>query len=333
MSQPNPRPTPDPAPADPSATTPTVPPLRCCICDDDPVYPPYNILGGRVYCDRHFAQVNKPNPNFWRSALIMIALIGIVSAVASALVRDLHDLDRTTLVVIGLILAIVPTAAWLYYFYRQDRLEPEPKERIGSVLLTAIVLTDFLGLRLINNWLAVPHWAFYNTWTSLAASILVNGFVFVGIMYAAVRIWVYATPEYDERMDGILYGTVAGLGVATMLNLRYIIDNGGVALSPGIVSVVTTALAQASFGGVLGYFMAQAKFEHKPGWWVPTGVVIAAVLDGLFGWLINEVSATGLTVEPWRSLALGLVVALLTFAALIYLMQRARALTLHPTSS
>jgi RsiW-degrading membrane proteinase PrsW (M82 family) len=302
--------------------------LRCCI-DDEPVSPPYNILGGRVYCARHFALVNKPHPGFWRSAVIMILGIGILSGILSFLLREVEGLDRMTLIIVGILLAVIPTAAWLVYFYRQDRLEPEPKERIGSVLVTAAVLTDFVGLRVINDWFQVARWASYNNWTSLGASILINGFIFAAIMYLAVRVWVYKTSEYDERMDGIVYGTVAGLGVATMLNLHYIIDNQGVALAPGIISVVTTALAQASFGGVLGYFMAQAKFEHKPVWWVPAGVVISAVINGLFSWLINEVSATGLTVEPWRSLVLGLFVALFTFGALVMLMQRAHAYTMR----
>lgn len=304
----------------------------CCICHE-PVSPPFNMLGGRVYCARHFAQVNKPHQGFWRSAVLMIAAMGIASGILALLVRDVHDLDRTALVIIGIVLAIVPTALWLWYFYRQDRLEPEPKGRIGSVLFTAIVLTDFIGLRVINDWFHVTGWASYNSWTSIGASILINGFIYAAIVYLSVRIWVYATPEYDERMDGIIYGTVAGLGVATMLNLHYIIDNQGVALAPGIISVVTTALAQASFGGVLGYFMAQAKFEHKPVWWVPLGVIVSAVLNGVFSWLINEVSANGLEVEPWRSLVLGLVVALLTFGALVYLMQRAHAFTMRAVKS
>jgi hypothetical protein len=110
--------------------------------------------------------------------------------------------------------------------------------------------------------------------------------------------------------------------VATLLNLRYVIDNGGVALTPGVIQVVTVALAQASFGGVMGYFMAQAKFEHKPVWWVPLGLAIAAVLNGLFRWLISEVSAAGLTVAPWRSLALGLALALVVFSTLVLVMRR-----------
>jgi RsiW-degrading membrane proteinase PrsW (M82 family) len=129
-------------------------------------------------------------------------------------------------------------------------------------------------------------------------------------------------------MDGMVYGTVAGLGVATLLNLRYIIDNGGVEIAPGVIQTVTTALAQASFGGLMGYFMAEAKFAHRPTWWVPLGFALAAILNGLFSWLISEVSASGLTVDPWRSLALGVVVALAVFFVLVALMRRMTEVTL-----
>lgn len=308
-------------------------PQLYCVIDHEPVSPPYHILGGRVYCARHFAQINKPHAGFWRAAVFMIAAMGILSAVLAFLLRDVEGLDRTTLIVVGILFSVIPTAAWLIYFYRQDILEPEPKERVASVLFTALVLTDFVGLRLIHDWFQVNQWASYNNWTSLAASVLIKGFLFTAIMYFSIRIWVYRTPEYDERMDGIIYGTVAGLGVATMLNLHYIIDNQGVALAPGIINVVTAALAQASFGGVLGYFMAQAKFEHKPAWWLPLGFIVAAGLNGLFTWLINEVSAAGLNVDQWRSLVLGLVVALITFSVLVYLMQRAYAYTMRQAKS
>jgi RsiW-degrading membrane proteinase PrsW (M82 family) len=301
--------------------------LRCCICGDA-VAPPYRIVGRRVYCERHYATVNKPNPSFWRAGIIQIIGVGIASAIIAFLGGLVGPLDRTTLMVVGVILAIVPSAVWLYFFYRQDRLEPEPKARIAAVFLLALLLTDAVGLRLIDDWFQVRAWAPADTITSLLASILIVGFTWQAITYAAVRLLVYNTPEFDERMDGIVYGTVAGLGVATLLNLNHVIANGGVALAPGIIQVVTTALAQASFSGLLGYFMAEAKFEHKPVWWVPLGLFIAAVLNGLFSWLFSEVSADGLTVSPWRSLLLGVVVALAVFALLLALMRRAMQETL-----
>ena len=82
----------------------------------------------------------------------------------------------------------------------------------------------------------------------------------------------------------------------------------------------------------MGYFMAQAKFEHRPVYWVPLGVSLAAVLNGLFTWLISEVSVSGFTVDPWRSLVFGIVVALATFVVLVGLIRRANRLTLSSSA-
>ncbi len=299
----------------------------CCVCQE-PVEEPYNMLGGRYYCAKHYVVVNKPHVGFWRAGVIQIIGMAIFSLVVAAIAGNLGPLDRTALIAIGLFLAVVPSALWLWYFYRQDRLEPEPKTYIGLVFIAALILADFLGLRLINDVFQMSVWASANTWTSLAASILIKGFVLQVCMYVAVRL-VYAGSEFDERMDGIVYGTVAGLGVATLLNLHFIIDNEGVALAPGVIDVVTTALAQASFGGLMGWFMAEDKFTAKPFWFVPAGFALAAVLNGLFSWLIGEVSAAGLTVEPARSLIMGLAVALVTFGALVWLMNRSTEVTLR----
>lgn len=301
--------------------------MRCCICGDL-VDSPYNTLGGRVYCARHYAVVNRPNPGFWRAIIVQLASVAIVSAIIAAIANQIGPLDTTARIIAGVLLAIIPAAVWLVFFYRQDRLEPEPKTKIAQVFLLAFLLADVIGWRVVNEWFSIRDWASNNTITSLLASILVIGFVLQGIAYLAVRLAVYTTPEFDERMDGIIYGNVAGLGVATLFNLRYVISNEGVALGPGVVQVVTTALALASFSGVMGYFMAEAKFERKPAWWVPAGIALAAVLNGLFSWLIGEVSAAGLTVQPWRSLVMGLIVALLVFGGLLLLIRRATNQTL-----
>lgn len=299
----------------------------CCICHE-PVEEPYNILGGRRYCAKHYAAVNRSHPGFWRAGVIQIGGMGIFSLIVAAIAGTLGPLDRTAQLLIGLFLAIVPSALWLFYFYRQDRLEPEPKTHIGLVFVAALVATDFLALRLINNWFQVGEWAPRNLATSLGAAILINGFILQACMYLAVRL-VYAGSEFDERMDGIVYGTVAGLGVATLLNLHYIIDNQGVELVPGVINVVTTALAQASFGGLMGWFMAEDKFSQRPVWFVPGGFAVAAGLNGLFSWLTNEVSATGLEVEPLRSLIMGLGVALAAFGVLVWLMHFSTQVTLR----
>jgi protease PrsW len=304
----------------------------CCVCGR-PVSPPYNVLNGRVYCDQHFSVVNKPHRGFWRSAVVQVVGLGLFSLIVALLAPYVEPLEGAWQVVVGVALVLIPVAAWLYYFYRQDQLEPEPKTRIVEVFLLAAVITAGLGYPLVNDWFQVSYWASFLNVTSLLASVLIAGFTWQAIAYIAVRAVVYNTTEFDERMDGIVYGTIAGLGVATVLNLHYVLDNGGVALAPGVIHIVTSVLAQASFSGVLGYFMAQAKFEHRPMWWVPAGLILASTLNGLFLWLINEVSADGLSIAPWRSLVLGLLVAMVAFVTLLLLMRQATKAPLAGESS
>ena len=219
----------------------------CCICGE-PVPPPFNLLGQRVYCARHFATVNKPHPGVWRAGVLQIAGLALFSALVALLAGRLEGLEGTALTVAGLAVALVPTALWLVYFYRQDRLEPEPKANIALVFLIALLLAEAVGRHVVRDWFRVATWAAGETPTSLLAAILIVGVTYQAIVYVAIRV-VYATSEFDERMDGIVYGTVAGLGLATLLNLRYVLDNGGVDLAPGVIHVATAALASTNPAG------------------------------------------------------------------------------------
>lgn len=298
----------------------------CCICGAE-VAPPYHLIGQRVYCARHFATVNKPHPGYWRSGLVQIVGMGVFALLAAWVANNIGPLNGTALIVAGVLLAIVPTLLWLLFFYREDRLEPEPKTKILLVFGAALLVADFVGRRMLGDWFRISDWATRST-TSLLAYVFIVGMIWQVTAYIAVRL-VLTSDEFDERMDGIVYGTVAGLGVATLLNLRYVLDNGGVALGPGVIHTVTTALAQASFGGVMGYFVAEAKFAHKPLLWVPLGFALAAIGNGFFTWLIGEVGAVGLSISPLRSLILGVIVAVVVFFILIALMRRSVAVTMN----
>ena len=304
--------------------------VTCCICEK----PGTHMLGRRPYCDEHFALVNKPHPGFWRAALVQIIGMVVFTAIVAALAALLPagGLTGAPLMLACLCLAIVPAAVWLFYFRQQDRLEPEPKTYILGVFLLALLLTDVIGRRVLLDFFHVEDWITLSSSTNLIGSILVIGFTLEGIKWAAVRFRVYGTSEFDERMDGVVYGTAAGLGVATMLNLRFILESGGAELGPAVIHVVVAAMAQASFGGITGYFLGEAKFVEEPWWWMPSGLTLAAVLNGAFLWLLGEVRASGITVEPWRGLVFGSLVALATFALLTWLMSRALKRTLSPTA-
>jgi len=187
----------------------------------------------------------------------------------------------------------------------------------------------------------VPDWIGRDTATEILGSILIIGFIQEFLKYAAVRYSIYYSAEFDQRIDGVVYGTAAGLGYATYLSISTVISSGGISateLSALVVRVVVIALAQASLSGFIGYFIARTKFDDEPVWWMPLGLTIAAVINGLFSWLRGEITqsplalnATGFSTagyNPWPALILAAAVAVILLAVTFYLMRRANQLTL-----
>jgi RsiW-degrading membrane proteinase PrsW (M82 family) len=308
-------------------------PLVCCVCQK-PVDDDAPRLGNRAYCEVHYAKMVRDRKSVWRSAgftILAVVVFATVVALLAGLTKPV--IQGTALVLTGVVLAIVPALLWLIFFYVQDALEPEPKIYVIGIFVLGALLASAVGIPVVRDLFHVQTWIGTNLLVNLLGSILVVGFVQEFLKYAAVRYSIYLLPEFDERMDGILYGTAAGLGFATMLNINYVIDSGGVDLGMGVIRIVVTALAQASFAGITGYFLARAKFEDEPVWWLPLGLTIAAVLNGLFTVVRGGLTRSGSlidarTANPWSGLVLATFVAAVTLIVLLYLIRRANRLTL-----
>ena len=141
--------------------------------------------------------------------LVFVALVAFVAPLLPA------TLDGPPLILAGLVVALVPAVIWLAFFYQQDRLEPEPKTYVLKVFLLGALLAAAAGIPLVRDLFQVGQWLYTNLWTHLLGSILVVGFVQEFLIYAAVRFSIYSSAEFDQRVDGIIYATAAGLGFAT----------------------------------------------------------------------------------------------------------------------
>jgi hypothetical protein len=91
--------------------------------------------------------------------------------------------------------------------------------------------------------------------------------------------------------------------------------------------MAVVALAQAAFSGITGYFLGRAKFESEQIWWMPLGITLAAIANGLFNWLRgrivqSSVSLSGASANPWLGLALAAVVALGITGIVLWLIRR-----------
>lgn len=294
----------------------------CCVCGRSAS----KALGQRWFCDEHHQTAMRERPGAWRSLwgqVIVLVVFVLIVKFGQDLIKP--EFSTAALTITGALLALIPSAIWLGFFYQQDRLEPEPKGHVLGVFALGALLAAALGMPLVENVFRVSKWLYTDAATTILGGILVVGFVQEFLKYAAVRYSVYNSAEFDEATDGVVYATAAGLGYATVLNVQFVVSNGGVDLGAGIIRMAIFALAHASFAGVTGYFLGRAKFESEPLWWMPTGITLAAVLNGLFFWLRGEItqssSLTGST-NPWLGLALAAVVAIATTGALTWLIRR-----------
>jgi RsiW-degrading membrane proteinase PrsW (M82 family) len=296
----------------------------CRICDE----PATRSIGEYEFCERHFERATRERKGGWQADVASIVLLVGFVIVVFAIDEVLRpQLSGTALTAIGLILAVVPAAVWLGFFYRRDRLEPEPRTMVLGAFVLGLLVATAIAIPIVDQVFDVGSWLFASPLVHLAGGILVVGIVQEGLVYLTLRLSVYPSREFDERTDGIIYGTAVGLGFATALNVAFVVDSGGVDLGTGAIRIVLTSLAHGSFGGVIGYFLGRQKFEPRPIWWMPAGVALAATLNGVFFFLRSTVGrgtieGANAAVAPWIGLLLAAVLAGVVTAVLSALIRR-----------
>lgn len=158
-------------------------------------------------------------------------------------------------------LAVLPGFVLLFLFYKLDKYEPEPPDKIRKVLLAGMlspVLVSPLaaGLsRLCFQWVER---------TSIAG-IAVDAFLVAALVEESVKmlvVWltIYNDPEFDEPYDGIVYCVTASLGFAIVENLFYLV---GADLRNVMARALLSVPLHALCGVFMGTFMGLSKFRPK----------------------------------------------------------------------
>ena len=134
--------------------------------------------------------------------------------------------------------AIAPALLLLWFVVAADS-RPEPPR----VVWTAVILgaLSAIPVGLLEVWLLhIP--LIRNPWLAVDVSTL----LFVGIPEETVKISIIAAialraRDFDEPMDGVVYGTAVGLGFAAVENLPYLMGAGPnweiTAIMRGVLSV------------------------------------------------------------------------------------------------
>jgi len=269
--------------------------------------------------------VRKSVPGSYLITFIVLAIFLSLAFLAEWLLKPVFS--RLSLVWVGVGMSLIPALVWLFFFYVQDRREPEPKGLVAEVFILGALVAGAVGIPVVTYIFNIAGWLYDNFWVNLAGSILVVGFTQEFLKFAAIRFSIFNSKEFNEHTDGIIYATAAGLGYATALNIDFIISSNGAGLGMAAIRLVLTALAQASFAGITGYFLGREKLEKMPLWWLPAGVSLAAILNGLFFALWGELSLPSLRngdalVNPWLGLGLAVLLALAIMIILSLLIRR-----------
>jgi RsiW-degrading membrane proteinase PrsW (M82 family) len=274
-------------------------------------------------------RVTRNRGGLWES--IAFELLGLLAFVLlfNFVLFNLGDLfGDVGRIVLGTVFAVVPAAIWLVFFYRFDRREPEPKQMVINVFVLGALIMAAIYQPVLHGIFNIDEWLYRSAVSRFFGGVLVVGFIEQFVIYLAVRYGVFDHPEFDERVDGVIYAVAAGLGVATVVNFIYVWERGGVDLDIGSIRVVVNALAYASLAGVLGYFIAQTRFEKTPVYYLPAGLTLTAALHGIFFALLGR-TARGFNVHPWGDLWLATILAGLLLLLAFWLINRANEETLR----
>ena len=108
--------------------------------------------------------------------------------------------------------------------------------------------------------------------------------------------------EFDEPMDGVVYGAAVGLGFAAVENFLYVTQNANV-FAVAVIRGVMSVPFHGALGAIAGAYLAGARFggalgAHKHGgWWRARRFVLAwlipVVLHALFDWCVFSLGALG----------------------------------------
>ncbi len=214
------------------------------------------------------------------------------------------------------VLPFVLSLSWLFFVRRFDRGRPEPlwlvlaTFALGGLSILPAALIE-LGCSTLSPWLdpsvvsmGGQLWALPLT---VAVSTLVVGGAEEGSKFLAAWSLARQRHEFDEPVDGIVYGCAAALGFAAVENIKYFAFG---RMSGAVIAIraMETVPAHMFFGAIWGYGMGRTLVSRKARVW--PYLLVACLAHGTFDALLStdglQLAATGLVL----GLALAFVIML-----------------------
>tara|TARA_Y100001970_G_C14161755_1_gene818961 strand:+ start:33 stop:719 length:687 start_codon:yes stop_codon:yes gene_type:complete len=163
-----------------------------------------------------------------------------------------------------LLVTILPSILIILFFVYSDKFK-EPRSEIIKVFIYGILIT--IPAYFLNTY--ISDFFYNNTRVSegLISSFLTAAPVEEGLKLSVLYYLVYKMKDFNEPIDGVVYGVTVSLGFATLENLYYVylladyFETTSMALA--IIRSFSAVPAHAVFGIFMGYFFMKYAFIKK----------------------------------------------------------------------
>ena len=162
-----------------------------------------------------------------------------------------------------LLATILPSILIVLFFVQSDKFK-EPTSEIIKVFFYGILIT--IPAFFLNSYLS-GIWASTQMDEGLRSSFFSAAPVEEGLKLAVLYFLVYKMKDFNEPIDGIVYGVTVSLGFATLENFYYVYVLADyyetTSMSMALLRSFSAVPAHAIFGVFMGYFFMRYAFIKK----------------------------------------------------------------------
>jgi len=162
-----------------------------------------------------------------------------------------------------LLVTILPSILIVLFFVKSDKFK-EPTKEIIKVFFLGIFIT--IPAYYLNTYLS-EIWYSTNASEGLISSFLTAAPVEEGLKLSVLYFFVYKMKDFNEPIDGIVYGVTVSLGFATLENIYYVYLLADyfetTSMTLAILRSFSAIPAHAVFGIFMGYFFMKYVFIKK----------------------------------------------------------------------
>jgi RsiW-degrading membrane proteinase PrsW (M82 family) len=276
------------------------------------------IPGGYVMTKRNIFKTGILNVVFQVVFLMGMSLLGPTALQAEGSIVNFAIL---------LAIVLIPSITWTIFYYLQDRRYPEPLSYLMAAFASGVTAAAAIAFPLVHVVFKTWSWIYADSRLFVLGSFFIYGSLFAILMYVVLRYGFYGSIQFDEPVDGMIYGAFSGTGFALVASLYYLYlhpDH-----TPFVIaySASCNILVYSGIGSVIGYMLGVAKFKRRNiELYSFLAVALGIILLGIYRLFNEYLFVSGYSLAFWMSFGLSAAYAL-GILAFCYLKMRSLTVT------